>query len=57
MFSKTGLAKLIDAAMLRGNATADDIRRLCANARKYHFAAVTVFPYWVTLAARELAWE
>ena len=54
MFSKTGLAKLIDAAMLRGNATADDIRRLCANARKYHFAAVTVFPYWVTLAAREL---
>lgn len=54
MFSKTGLAKLIDAAMLRGNATADDIRRLCANARKYHFAAVTVFPYWVSLASREL---
>lgn len=54
MFSKTGLAKLIDAAMLRGNATADDIRRLCANAKKYHFAAVTIFPYWVSLAAREL---
>jgi len=54
MFSKTGLAKLIDAAMLRGNATADDIRRLCANAKKYHFAAVTVFPYWVSLASREL---
>lgn len=54
MFSKTGLAKLIDAALLRGNATADDIRRLCANAKKYHFAAVTVFPYWVSLAAREL---
>lgn len=54
MFSKTGLAKLIDAAMLRGNATPDDIRRLCANAKKYHFAAVTVFPYWVSLVAREL---
>jgi deoxyribose-phosphate aldolase len=54
MFSKTGLAKLIDAAMLRGNATADDIRRVCANAKKYHFAAVTVYPYWVSLAAREL---
>ena len=54
MFSKTGLAKLIDAAMLRGNATTDDIRRLCANARKYHFAAVTVFPYWISLVAREL---
>ena len=54
MFSKTGLAKLIDAALIRGNATADDIRRLCANAKKYHFAAVTVSPYWVTLAAREL---
>ena len=55
MFSKTGLAKLIDAALLRGNATGDDVKRLCANAKKYHFAAVTVFPYWVNLAARELA--
>jgi deoxyribose-phosphate aldolase len=54
MFSKTGLAKMIDAAMLRGNATVDDIRRLCANAKKYHFASVTVFPYWVGLAAHEL---
>ncbi len=54
MFSKTGLAKLIDAALLRGNATADDIRRLCTNAKQYHFASVTVFPYWVSLAAREL---
>lgn len=54
MFSKTGLAKLIDAALLRGNVTADDIRRLCATARTYHFASVTVFPYWVNLAAREL---
>ncbi len=54
MFSKTGLAKLIDAAMLRGNATAEDIRKLCANARRYHFGAVTVFPYWVSLASREL---
>jgi deoxyribose-phosphate aldolase len=54
MFSKTGLAKLIDAALLRGNAGADDIRRLCATAKKYHFASVTVFPYWVSLAAREL---
>ena len=54
MFSKTGLAKLIDAAMLRGNATGDDIRRLCANSKKYHFAAVTVFPYWISLVTREL---
>lgn len=54
MFSKTGLAKLIDAALLRGNASSEDIRRLCTNAKKYHFAAVTVFPYWVHLAKREL---
>jgi deoxyribose-phosphate aldolase len=54
MFSKTGLAKLIDIAILRGTATADDIRRVCANAKKYHFAAVTVFPYWISLASREL---
>jgi len=55
MFSKTGLAKRIDAALLRGNATSEDIKRLCASARVYHFASVTVFPYWVSLAARELA--
>lgn len=54
MFSKTGLAKMIDAALLRGTATADDVRRLCANAKRYHFASVTVFPYWVSLAVREL---
>ncbi|HEX2948485.1 MAG TPA: 2-deoxyribose-5-phosphate aldolase, partial [Armatimonadota bacterium] len=54
MFSKTGLAKLIDAALLRGTVTADDVRRLCATAKKYHFASVTLFPYWVALAAREL---
>ncbi|HEY3376059.1 MAG TPA: deoxyribose-phosphate aldolase [Armatimonadota bacterium] len=54
MFSKTGLAKLIDAALLRGNATGEDVKRLCATAKKYHFASVTVFPYWVNLAAREL---
>jgi deoxyribose-phosphate aldolase len=54
MFSKTGLAKLIDAALLRGNATADDVRRLCATARTYHFASMTVYPYWVPLCKREL---
>jgi deoxyribose-phosphate aldolase len=54
MFSKTGLAKLIDAALLRGNATADDVRRLCVQAKKFHFASVTVYPYWAALAKREL---
>ncbi len=54
MFSRTGLAKMIDAAMLKGSATADDVRRICNTAKKYHFAAVTVFPYWVSMAAREL---
>ena len=54
MFSKTGMAKLIDAALLRGNVTAEDVRRLCLSAKKYHFASVTVFPYWVSLAVREL---
>jgi deoxyribose-phosphate aldolase len=54
MFSKTGLAKLIDVAMLRGDATTDDIKKLCAQARSYHFAAVTVFPYWVHRTVQEL---
>lgn len=54
MFSKIGLAKLIDVAILRGDATAEDIKKLCGQARNYHFASMTVFPYWVHRAVQEL---
>jgi len=53
--SKMNLASLIDHTLLRPDATADDIRKVCAEARKYGFASVCVNPYWVRLAAAELA--
>ena len=49
------IAALIDHTLLKPQATAADIRRLCQEARRYGFAAVCVNPYWVTLAASELA--
>jgi deoxyribose-phosphate aldolase len=49
------LASLIDHTLLRADATAAEIRQLCAEARKYRFASVCVNPYWVPLAAAELS--
>jgi deoxyribose-phosphate aldolase len=49
------IASLIDHTLLKPEATKDDIRRLCAEARKYSFASVCINPCWVPLAASELA--
>jgi deoxyribose-phosphate aldolase len=49
------VAQFIDHTLLRPDALADDIRKLCLEAREYNFASVCVNPYWVVLAARELA--
>jgi len=49
------IAALIDHTLLKPQATAADIRRLCQEARRYGFAAVCVNPYWVSLAASEVA--
>lgn len=46
---------MIDHTLLRADATRSDIRKLCAEARQYKFASVCVNPYWVPLAAAELA--
>ena len=51
----TAIAALIDHTLLRPEATASDIRKLCQEARQYAFASVCVNPYWVPLAAAELA--
>ena len=48
------IAALIDHTLLKPDATATDIRQLCAEARKYGFAAVCVNPCWVKLAWQEL---
>jgi deoxyribose-phosphate aldolase len=49
------IAALIDHTLLKPQATEADIRRLCQEARQHGFAAVCVNPYWVALAAKELA--
>ena len=37
-----GLAGMIDHTLLKADATADDLRKLCDEARRYHFASVCV---------------
>ena len=52
---RKAIAALIDHTMLRPEATRADIVRLCREARRYGFATVCINPYWVPLAAGELA--
>lgn len=49
------LAGCIDHTLLKPAATAEQIVRLCAEAREHGFAAACVNPVWVPLVARELA--
>ncbi len=49
------LPSRIDHTLLRPDATKDEIRQLCSEARQYGFASVCVNPYWVPVAGRELA--
>lgn len=49
------IAKLIDHTLLRADATRDDIVNLCSEARRYNFASVCINPFWVPVAAAELA--
>jgi deoxyribose-phosphate aldolase len=44
------IAKLIDHTLLKPDATADDIRRLCREAVEHGLFAVCVNSYWVPLA-------
>ena len=48
------LARYIDHTLLRANATEEQIRNLCAEARDYNFRSVCVNPTWVALAAERL---
>jgi deoxyribose-phosphate aldolase len=51
----SSIAALIDHTLLKPEATAAEIRKVCAEARHYSFASVCVNPYWVRLVAGELA--
>jgi deoxyribose-phosphate aldolase len=48
------LARYIDHTLLKPDATAADIDRLCAEAREHRFAAVCINPVWVRRAADAL---
>jgi deoxyribose-phosphate aldolase len=54
-WTKATLAKTIDHTLLKAIATAEQVRELCAEARKFGFASVCVNPCWVPLCAKELA--
>jgi deoxyribose-phosphate aldolase len=48
------IAKYIDHTLLKPDATEDDIRRLCAEAREFEFASVCINPTYVAMARDEL---
>jgi deoxyribose-phosphate aldolase len=54
-WTKASLAKTIDHTMLKAIATEEQVRELCAEARKYGFMSVCVNPCWVSLCAKELS--
>ena len=49
------LSEFIDSTNLSKTATADDIMKLCEDAKKYHFEAVVVSPYYVKAASEYLS--
>ncbi len=48
------LSEFIDYTNLKKTATAEDIMKLCEEAKKYHFPTVCVSPYYVKAAAEYL---
>lgn len=48
------IARLIDHTLLKPEATADKIVKLCAEAREHGFATVCINPFWVPVAVQEL---
>ena len=48
------LNKYFDHTILKPEATEEDVKRICAEARKYDFASVCINPCYVPLAAKEL---
>lgn len=51
---ETDLAQLIDHTLLKPEATKDQIKQLCAEAKKYSFASVCINPSYVSLCAKHL---
>jgi deoxyribose-phosphate aldolase len=52
---EASIARFIDHTILKPDASAEDVGRVCREAREYGFASACVNPYWVPLAAGVLA--
>jgi deoxyribose-phosphate aldolase len=48
------IAKLIDHTNLKADASVEDIKKTCQEAKKYGFRGVCINPKWVKLAKKEL---
>ncbi len=48
------VARMIDHTLLKADATIDDIKKLCSEAKEYHFASVCINPAFVPMADKEL---
>ncbi len=48
------IARTIDHTNINKKATTDDIKKTCAEAKKYHFRGVDVNPEWVSLVTEQL---
>lgn len=52
--STTAFASFIDHTILKPDAIAADIRKLCAEARTHQFFSVCVNPFWIPLCVEQL---
>lgn len=55
VLTSSQLAAYFDHTLLKADATADEILKLCAEAKQFQFATVCVNPTWVSTAAQQLA--
>ncbi len=52
--SPGSLAKYIDHTILKANASIEDVKKVCDEAKKYHFASVCVNPSYIKFVAGQL---
>ena len=54
MISKAEIAKYIDHTILKPDATTEEVKKVCDEAKKYGFASVCVNSSYISLVAKEL---
>ena len=54
MVKNINITKLIDHTLLKPDATIEEIKQLCKQAKEFNFAAVCVNSYYISLCKNEL---